>query len=38
MLVLTKPDYLLLTDNKQKILSDGWFKKLSSKGCNENED
>ena len=34
MLALVKPEYLLLTNNKQSIYFDDWIKKLWSKGCN----
>ena len=34
MLALVKPEYLLLTNNKQSIYFDDWIKKLWWKGCN----
>ena len=34
MLALLKPEYLLLTDNKQSLYFDDWIKKFWSKGCN----
>ena len=34
MLAFVKPEYLLLTNNKQSIYFDDWIKKLWSKGCN----